>query len=90
MYFIFISVESFVCLYVSAPHVCSAHISQKRVSGPLELELEPCESPCGCRKLNPGLLQEQLVLSVTEPALQPKLHLKKMNDLLGLENWLSS
>ena len=30
-----------------------------------------CESPRGCRELNPGPLQEQAVLLPAEPSLQP-------------------
>lgn len=32
--------------------------------------MDGCEPACGCRKLNPGLLQEHQVLLTTEPRLQ--------------------
>lgn len=34
--------------------------------------LENCESPCGAGKWGPGLRQEQQVLFITEPSLQPR------------------
>jgi hypothetical protein len=32
---------------------------------------DSCELPCGCWELNPCLLEEQPVLLITEPSLQP-------------------
>lgn len=42
-----------------------------RVLDSLELELDSCELPCGCWELNPGPLEEQLVLLTT--ALQGRI-----------------
>ena len=47
-------------------------LGQKRVLNPLELELDSCELPCGCCKLNLGPLEEQPVLLTAEPSLQPE------------------
>jgi hypothetical protein len=58
------------------PHICLCmlHVcgGQKRVLNPLELELDSCELPCGCCKLNLGPLEEQPVLLTAEPSLQPE------------------
>ncbi|CAO2591907.1 hypothetical protein LEMLEM_LOCUS6540, partial [Lemmus lemmus] len=36
-----------------------------------DLITDGCEPPCGCRELNSGPPEEQLVLLTTEPSLQP-------------------
>jgi hypothetical protein len=41
---------------------------QKRVK---DLLIDGCEPPCGCWELNSGPLEEQSVLSTSEPSLQP-------------------
>lgn len=43
---------------------------QKKASGSLQLELDTWELSCTCWELNPGPLEEELVL-LTEPSLQP-------------------
>lgn len=61
------------CLYVCLHTVCVAgtHESQKRVSGPLELEFQIVSHHAGAGKLDPSPLQEQPVLSTSKPSLQP-------------------
>ena len=36
-----------------------------------DLTTDGCEPPCGCRELNSGPLEEQAMLLITEPSLQP-------------------
>jgi hypothetical protein len=50
-------------------HEYSACEGRKRTSGPMQLD--GCELPCGCWKLNQGLLQAQQVLLTAESSLQP-------------------
>lgn len=50
---------------ICVPHTCSVHRVPKRASNPLELELQ-----CGCWESISNALQEQQVLSATEPPLQ--------------------
>ncbi|EDL09734.1 RIKEN cDNA A230091H23, isoform CRA_b [Mus musculus] len=52
--------------FLSAPKL-KTH--QKRASDPIADAWEP---PCGCWKLNSRPLEEQSVLLITEPSLQPK------------------
>lgn len=40
MHLLFIYVGVFACMCACAPHVSSAHSGQKRVSDPLELDLQ--------------------------------------------------
>jgi hypothetical protein len=49
--------------------VPGTHESQKRVSGPLELEFEIVSHHMDAGKLNPSPLQEHPVLLTTEPSL---------------------
>ena len=44
-------------------------MSQKRAP---DLIIDDCKPPCDCWELNSGLLEEQSVLSTSEPFLQPK------------------
>jgi hypothetical protein len=37
-----------------------------------------CESPCGCWELNSGPLVKQSVLLTTEPSLQPRFFIYKL------------
>ena len=37
-----------------------------------DLTIDGCEPPCGCWELNSQLLEEQSVLSTSEPSLQPQ------------------
>jgi hypothetical protein len=37
-----------------------------------------CEPPCGCWDLNSGPLEEQSVLSITEPSLQSGIQFSKI------------
>lgn len=48
---------------------------QKPQPGPVcaeHIRISSCELPCWCWELNQGVLKEQPVLSVAEPALQPR------------------
>lgn len=51
----------FACIYVCVSHTCipGARGSQKRVSGPLRMELQ---QPCGCWDFNSCALEEQPML----------------------------
>jgi hypothetical protein len=44
-----------------------------------QIPLHGCEPPCGCWKLNTGLLKEQSVLLTPEPSLQPTFEFLKLN-----------
>lgn len=44
--------------------------STKAIRSPGSRVTGSCEAPCGCHKLNLGLLQEQQVLVTAEPSLQ--------------------
>lgn len=57
-------------MFVCVP---GTHKGQKSMSEPMELELDGCELPCECWKLN--LLEEHPVLLTTEPPLHPLLTL---------------
>ena len=46
---------------------------------------DSCKPPCGCWELNPGPLEEQSVLSTTEPSLQPLALLLKTRFLFVLK-----
>jgi hypothetical protein len=61
--------ESLVCMYVGRLCVASVYRGQKRMLGPLELDI--CKLPCGYWELNPDSLQEQQVLLTNKPPLQP-------------------
>ena len=49
-------------------HCLSLQTHQKKASDPIT---DGCEPPCGCWELNSGPLEEQSVLLITEPSLQP-------------------
>jgi hypothetical protein len=49
-------------------HCSCLQTHQKRA---LVLITDGCESPCGCWELNSGPLEEQSVLLIAEPSLQP-------------------
>jgi hypothetical protein len=68
-------------VYMDVLSVCTfAH--QKRVSGFMELQLlDSCEPLCGCWDLNSGLLEEQPVLFISEPSLQPEFYILVVIDL---------
>ncbi|KAM7321291.1 hypothetical protein ACRRTK_019383 [Alexandromys fortis] len=42
-----------------------------------DLITDGCEPPCGCWELNSGPLEEQAILLITEPSLQPEINLFK-------------
>ena len=50
-------------------HCCCLQTHQKRALDPFT---NGCEPPCGCWELNSGHLEEQSVLLITEPSLQPQ------------------
>jgi hypothetical protein len=54
-------------LGVSALAACTPAY-QQRASDPIA---DGCEPPCGCWELNSGPLEEQSVLLIREPSLQP-------------------
>jgi hypothetical protein len=86
-HFLLVLSSLFVCLFVIylltyfIPFYMSVHCQclqthQKRAS---DLITDGCEPPCGCWDLNSRPLEEQPVLLITEPSLQPYsicLHLK--------------
>ena len=49
-----------------------------------DLITDGCESPCGCRELNSGPLEEQALLLTAEPSLQPCLSIFKTPSGTGL------
>jgi hypothetical protein len=51
-----------------APPKCRWLLRPERASDPLELVTDACEPPCECWELNPGPLEDQLVLLTTEPS----------------------
>jgi hypothetical protein len=55
----------YLCDYTSC-----LQIHQKRASDPIT---DGCESPCSCRDLNSGPLEEPSMLLTTEPTLQPRM-----------------
>ena len=57
-------------MYLSALSACTP-TCQKRASDP---SIDGCEPSCGCWELNSGPLEEQTVLSTSEPSLQPPLN----------------
>ena len=59
-------------MYVCALQVCNPHSGQKRASDPQYRITDGCELPCGCWELNPGPLEEQLVILTIEQSLQPQ------------------
>ena len=63
--------ECFVCLCVCV--CCVFLVSQRdqmRASSDLGIGLiDDCEPPCRCQELNPGPLEEQLMLLTAEPFL---------------------
>ena len=66
-------------MYICAQHVYNAHRYQKRVSDPLELELQLVVSHyVGAGKSNHGPLQEQSVLLNIEPSFQPLEYILKL------------
>ena len=60
------------CLYVCLCTTCIPGDlgGQKRALEPLDPGADGCELPYGLWELNLGLLQEQLMLSITSPTLQ--------------------
>jgi hypothetical protein len=44
---------------------------------PRTVVMDGCEVPCGCWEPNAGSLQEQPVLLITEPSVQPKNNCKR-------------
>ena len=54
-----------LCIWVHCSHLQTC---QKRASDPI---IDGCEPPCGCWDLNSRPLEEQSVLSTSEPFLQP-------------------
>ena len=58
----------FVSTYAWVPCLCLL----PKWTRSLELELESCEPPCGCWKLNRGPLGEQPLLFTVEPSLQAR------------------
>jgi hypothetical protein len=67
-----------LCIWV---HHCSLQTHQKRAPDPIT---DGCEPPCGCWELNSGPLEEQSVLLIAEPSLQPRyIFLKSHIDLLA-------
>jgi hypothetical protein len=57
-----------VCAGIETLTKIYEYTNQKRASNPIT---EGCEPPCGCWELNSGPLEEQSVLLITEPSLQP-------------------
>lgn len=60
-------------VYSCVPCVCCASGGQKIALDALKLELEVrlgCKLQCGCWDLNQGPLEEQELLSITEPSQQ--------------------
>lgn len=60
--FCFFFLSMYRCFLVCLCVICAAGApgGQRRVSEPLELELQVvCEPPCGCWEFNPGPLEEQ-------------------------------
>ena len=68
---VFLYISLIIAFYV---HWCFACVYVcVRVSGPLEQELhtDSCELPCGYGEMILGPLEEQPVLLIAEPSLQP-------------------
>jgi hypothetical protein len=69
--FFFFFLKRFIYYYTQV-HCSCLQTHQKRAS---DLITGGCESPYGCWDLNSGSSEEQLVLLLTEPSLQPKVFL---------------
>jgi len=54
-------------MYMTTLSLLQTH--QKRASDSIT---DGCEPPCGCWELNSGPLEEQSVLLIAEPSLQPR------------------
>lgn len=61
----------YLCVWVL--QACSASWGQKRVVAPLKLHLHSFVLPCQCWELKQDPLEEQLVLSLAKPRVQPQL-----------------
>lgn len=67
--YLFYAYECFAYTYKGVPYAYCAHRGPEEASGPLEIESDNCEPPCGCSELNPSPLQEQPGLLITDPSL---------------------
>lgn len=76
--FLFSVYECFACMYVSVTCLPGVLRDLKRASDPLALELEESKAPCGCWKPTLGPLQEQQVLSTSEPPPYPQVGLLRV------------
>jgi hypothetical protein len=71
VFFLFISGIFFKISYLFYLHWCFSYICEG-VRCPGTGVTDSCELPCGCWELNPGPLEDHLVLLVAKPSLQPK------------------
>ena len=58
------------CVSVNHMYVWCQQRSEAGVGSPGTGDPGNCDPPCGCLELNPGPLEEQLVLLIAEPSLQ--------------------
>jgi hypothetical protein len=63
-----LSLSLSLSLYVYSVLPAYVLTCQKRAPDPI---IDGCEPPCGCWELNSGHLEEQSMLSTSEPSLQP-------------------
>lgn len=61
-------------MFPRTPRACSVLGSQKRALDLQELEFQMIARPSGCWESNLERLEEQLMLLVTKPSLQPYTH----------------
>jgi hypothetical protein len=61
--------------YMPVPHMLAWCLQRLQADTelPRTAVMDGCESPCGCWELTAGPLQEQQVLLISEPSLQPHL-----------------
>lgn len=74
----------FVCIY----HMYGSCRPKEGVVSPVTGVMNNCEPPCRCWQSNLGPLEEQPVVLITEPFLQPPLHWFWWPPILFIALWL--
>lgn len=77
-------------MYVCAPNECLVCEVKRGLHIFLELERQMTEAPCGCWKLNPGSLHQEVLLTA-EPFLRPPILItlptSNVLNVFRVQNW---
>ena len=77
---IFNNIFKKIYLFIYCVHCSAAYMLAYQKRAP-DFIIDACEPPCGCLELNSGPLEEQPVLSTSEPPFQPGL-------ILNVPGWV--